>query len=200
MATGKGPQTSVLKGGVFDREPKPGDGKGVGIQERGVLMATHFPADARLFEDVHALQRPSLGHAQIVGDAHQVGRVTERREDRVEVVHGVADLVDRKFLRLAKLSIVVEGLFFEKAPHAVARVEKLVVGDPGLFVGAERSPLSARLPLLHHFDRPLLQVVAGGLADEILDDDKAVSLKGCNLRARQCRHRWSVASVVVFRL
>ena len=200
MATGKGPQTSVLKGGVFDREPKPGDGKGVGEQERGVLMAADFPADARLFEDVHALQRPSLGHPQIVGDAHQIGRVTERRENRVEVVHGVADLVDRKFLRLAKLSIVVERFFFEKAPHAVARVEKLVVGDPGLLVGAERSPLPARLPLLHHFDRSLLQIVAGGLADEILDDDKAVSLKGCNLGARQCRHGWSVASVVVFRL
>ena len=80
VAARLGPQAAVVERGVLDREPEPGDGDRVGVQERGVLVAADLAADARLLEDVHRLQRERVGEADVGGDLGDVGVVGEALE------------------------------------------------------------------------------------------------------------------------
>ena len=96
------PQAPVLERGVLDGEPEADDAERLGVQERGVLVAADLAADVRLLEDVHRLDRQRVSHPDRRGDVGKLGRVAERLEHGVEVVHGVADLVDAQRLVLAE--------------------------------------------------------------------------------------------------
>jgi hypothetical protein len=54
------PQTTILKSGIFQREPKSGDVRWFCIKKRAVLMASNFAADVWLLEDIHRLQQQRL--------------------------------------------------------------------------------------------------------------------------------------------
>ena len=119
------PQAAVLERGVLDREPEPGDGHRVGVEERGVLVAAHLAADVRLLEDVHRLQRQRVDETEVGGDLGESGLVGEPLELVVEVVLGVADLVDAQLLRLRQLAVGAERVLLEEAPRGRPAVEEL---------------------------------------------------------------------------
>ena len=73
---------------------------GIGEEEGRILLENHLAADARLLEYVHRLQRQRFLHAEAVDQGREFRRTRKRLEHRVEVVHGVSDLVDRLRLGL----------------------------------------------------------------------------------------------------
>mmetsp|Transcript_18066 Transcript_18066/g.43126 ORF Transcript_18066/g.43126 Transcript_18066/m.43126 type:complete len:275 (+) Transcript_18066:542-1366(+) len=165
VAAGLGPQAAVVQRGVFQREPEGGDRDRVAVEEAGVLVPAHLAADARLLEDEHAL--PDLRPAQAHAGRHLAQRLAlgEGAEDWVEVVHRVADLVDRQFLGHAQPALLIEGLLLEKATHLVAAVEEVVVDMALLFFGREDRALLAGVESVDDLQRAFTQRgdLGGGL-------------------------------------
>ena len=160
MAARRRPQAPVLERRVLDREPEPGDRHRVGVEERRVLVTADLAADAGLLEDVHALQHERVGQPEIGRHRGQLGRVREALEDRIEIVHGVPDLVDAELLRLAQGAGVVERLLLEEAPRGGAARQELAVAHPFLLLGGEDGALGGRLPLLDELDGALPELGA----------------------------------------
>lgn len=120
MATGYGPKTTVLDRRIFEREPQANDVDWIGVKKRAVLVARHFAADVRLFEDIHRLQKHGIFHADRRRDVFDLLTAREALEDRIEIVKCVSDLVDRLFLRVLQRSVIVEGILLEEEPDLVA--------------------------------------------------------------------------------
>jgi hypothetical protein len=89
---------------------------------------------------------PDLGSARPRSRASSFqARVGGGAERGIEIVHGVADLVDRQFLGLFQLAVRAEGFFLEEAADGVVGAEEVVVGlflldgaeDAGLLAGIE---------------------------------------------------------------
>jgi hypothetical protein len=89
------------------------------VQECGVLMADHLAADPRLLEDVHRLQQQRRNDAEPRDQRRELRPAREAREGRIEVVQGMADLVDRGGLALAQPAALVECLLLEEEPDLV---------------------------------------------------------------------------------
>jgi hypothetical protein len=172
---------------VLDREPETGDGHRVRVEERRVLVTADLAADVGLLEDVHALQRDGVRRGRCRRNAREVGRVAERLERRVEIVHRVPDLVDAELLRLAQGAVVRERLLLEEAPDATAARQEVVVADPLLFArGEHRAPL-VRLELVDDGVRRVAQPRAPRPVDEPLDLEEPVPQVALDLRIAQHR-------------
>mmetsp|Transcript_1185 Transcript_1185/g.4631 ORF Transcript_1185/g.4631 Transcript_1185/m.4631 type:complete len:305 (+) Transcript_1185:45-959(+) len=132
------PQATVADGAVLERDPYPGAGHRVRPEERGVLVRRDLAADARVLEDVHALHRRGLGHAQGPQELAHLRGPRERAERRVDVVHGVSDLVDGLGLRLSQFpGALVEGVLLEEEGEVVAAVQEVRVAGALLVLRRE---------------------------------------------------------------
>src|SRR5262249_47728735 len=80
---------------------------------------------------------PRFGDAEVLHDLGQSRIAREAVEHGIEIVHRMADLVDRERLVLLQPAFIVERLFLEKATDLVARIEEVVVAGAGLVAGAE---------------------------------------------------------------
>ena len=149
------PQAAVVQGGIFQRKPEGGDAHGRGLEEGGVLVPAHFATDAGLLEDVHGLPDFGVLHADIPCHFSQFRCARKRVEHRIQVVHGVADLVDRQGLGLAQRALVVKRLFFKKAAHRVVRIQKVPVNSSHLVIGGEDGAGSGRVKRIHDLPGPL---------------------------------------------
>ena len=138
-------------------------------------MAVDLAADVRLLEDVHALHGQRIVEADVGGDLGELAGVAERLEHRVEVVHGVTDLVDAQRLVLHEPPVGVERLGLEEAPDPGAGVDELAVADPLLLVGGEDRAVLARLERGDDLGGPFAQrgTVLG--RREVLDRQEAVT-------------------------
>ena len=130
--------------------------------------------------------------ADVVGDLGQRRRVREAFEHRVEVVLGVADLVDAQLLGLAQLPVVAERFLLEEAPHLAAARQELLVARPLLLVGGEDRALRARLPVVHELDGALLQLGARRPGRRTLEDQVSVAIGTVPLArcSARCDRRW----------
>jgi hypothetical protein len=72
--------------------------------------------------------------AQVARHRRQFRIARKRFEHRIEVVHRVADLVDRQRLGLLQLAVRAEGFLLEEAAHRVVRAEE--PGVAGAFLVA----------------------------------------------------------------
>ena len=86
-------------------------------------METGLTSDTGLFEDVHRLEQLWVVQAEIGGDRCQLRCATEGLERWVEVVHGVAELVDRLPQGHGERP-VHDGVVLEEPSDLVAGVEK----------------------------------------------------------------------------
>src|SRR3546814_18658975 len=99
------------------------------------LVAGHLATDAGRLEDVHRLQQQRIYQADVAGHGSQLGGAAEPPEHRVDVVHGVTELVDGHVDRLTEVAVSVERVCFEEGPDLVARREEPLVGGAGLLLG-----------------------------------------------------------------
>src|SRR3546814_20144959 len=72
------------------------------------LVAGHLATDAGRLEDVHRLQQQRIYQADVAGHGSQLGGAAEPLEHRVDVVHGVTELVDGHVDRLTEVAVRVE--------------------------------------------------------------------------------------------
>ena len=195
MLSGGHPETTVVACGVFQRKPQPHHTHGRGVQERGVLVPPHLAPDGRLLEDEHRLPHLRLLHTQVTHHGRQVFPVGEGVKHRVEVVQGMADLVDRQVLGLLQSPILGKRLFFKEAVNALRRGQEGLVGaQPCLVVGGKhaRSPIGAtlRVKVRHDLRRTCPQRFNGLCALEARQDHKPLTLP---LLALQCRQATCLA-------
>jgi hypothetical protein len=115
------------------------------VQERGVLMADYLAADPRLLEDVHGLQQQGRRDAELADQRGEVRRAREALEGQIEVVEGMADLVDRGGLALPEPALAVERLLLEEEPDLVARLQEVAVLGMAAPGGREHGRGLARL-------------------------------------------------------
>src|SRR3546814_6151801 len=101
------------------------------------LVAGHLATDAGRLEDVHRLQQQRIYQADVAGHGSQLGGAAEPLEHRVDVVHGVTELVDGHVDRLTEVAVSVERVCFEEGPDLVGRREEPLVGGEGLLLGGE---------------------------------------------------------------
>ena len=120
------PETAVLQRGVFDGEPEADHRLRFGPEERVVAMETDLTSDTGLLEDVHRLEQLGVAEAEIGGDRCQLRCATKGLERRVEVVHGVAEFVDREPEGHGECPIH-DGAVLEEPADLVAGVEKPLV-------------------------------------------------------------------------
>ncbi len=174
---GQGPQAAVLPRGLLDGEPEAGDGPGLGPEEGLVGVAGDLAADPGLLEDVHRLQDRRVLVAQVGAQFGQRRGVAETLEDRVQVVHGVAQLVDRQRLGLAQLAIGRERLLLEEEPGLVPGGEEVLVAVTGLLVGGEDRPHAlVGLEVVDQGLGPPLQLGARRLGHEVPEHQEPVPL------------------------
>ncbi len=185
VPTRLGPQAAVVERGVLDGEPEAGDGDGIGVQERGVLVTADLAADARLLEDVHRLQGQRIDQTDVCGDLGDVRVVGEPLELVVEVVLRVADLVDAQLLRLRQLAIGAECLLLEEAPGARSAREELTVGDALLLVRGEDGSFLGWLPPVDDLERTPAQTPARVDRHEVGQDEEPVTLVRLDLLGTQ---------------
>ena len=124
----------------------------------------------RLLEDVHGLQRERVDEAEVGGHLGEPGLVREPFELVVEVVLGVADLVDAQLLRLRQLAVGAERVLLEEAPRGRAAVEELLVRlrSCSLVVKIVRSLLGCHSPTI---SMARLQLGTRRGVDETLDHE-----------------------------
>ena len=89
-------------------------------------METDLTSDTGLLEDVHRLEQLGVAEAEIGGDRCQLRRAAEGFERRVEVVHDVAEFVDREPEGHGECP-VHDGAVLEEPADLVAGVEKPLV-------------------------------------------------------------------------
>ena len=153
VCAGCHPQAAVAQRGVFQCKPEAGHADGLGLKKSGVLVPAHFAADAGLFEDVHRLPQLRLCQPQPGGHRRERRAVREGVKHRVQVMQGMADLVDRQRLGPAQLAGGVKGLLFKEAAHLVARAQKIIVRCAALRLGGENAGPLARLKSLDYLLR-----------------------------------------------
>ncbi|MEI2756014.1 MAG: hypothetical protein V9F46_06100 [Chitinophagaceae bacterium] len=144
VAAGFNPQASVVQIGILEREPERGHRLRRGVEEGGVLVPADLAADTGLLEDVHRLPDQGLGQPSVPRHLRQRFPARELVEHRVEVMHRVADLVDRQRLVLPQFPVRVEGLFLEEAAHLVGRAHEVGVDLALLLVGGEDGAVQRR--------------------------------------------------------
>ena len=120
------PETAVLLRGVLNGEPEADHRLRFGPEERVVAMETDLTSDTGLLEDVHRLEQLRVTEAEIGSDRCQLRRAAEVLERRVEVVHRVAELVDRQPQGHGERP-VHDGAVLEEPTDLVAGVEKPLV-------------------------------------------------------------------------
>nr|GEU28476.1 hypothetical protein [Tanacetum cinerariifolium] len=181
-----GPHAAVIERGVFQREPERGHAHRVGVEIGGVLVPAYFAADAGLFKNVHRLPDLGVHQADVARDGVQalVGR--EGAERGVQVVHGVADLVDRQRLVLFQLAVRAERFFLEEAAYRVVRAEKIIVGGLFLFDGAEDARLRGGIEIVDNLRRARTQGRDLGGAFKIGQHEVTIALVLLFLRV--CQH------------
>jgi hypothetical protein len=138
-------------------------------------VAGHFPADARLLEDVHGLQQQRLAHPDVAGQRRQLQRPAERAEDGIEVVHGMAELVQAQGGIGPQPAFRIEGAFLEEAADRLAAVQEvLVTGMQRVAVrGEDRRLVGRRHVLPGQFQRPATQLETTLRVDEAGQDQEA---------------------------
>jgi hypothetical protein len=90
-------------------------------------MARHLSANSRLLEDVHRLKQEWIDHPDVMCHRGEFGRSTERVEDRIEVMHRMSELVERKVWLGAERAVLIEGILFEETTDLLAAREEIVV-------------------------------------------------------------------------
>jgi len=175
MAAGLCPHAAVLDRGVLEREPEADAALGCRVQEAAVLVAMHLAADARLLEDVHRLDQQRPRQADRPGDPGEPRIAREPVEHRVEIVQGVADLVQRQLLGLAQPPLGVEGVGLEEEADLVAGFEEVAVAAVALVVGAENRGDARRVEGIDQLGHPPAQRRAGGSGGEAVDDEEALA-------------------------
>ena len=93
MSAWFGPKASVFNGSIFQSEPKTNAGGGFGVKEGGILVVVDHAANAGVFKDKHALYEHRVLHFEVCGQLLQLRGSGEAIENRIEVMHGMADLV-----------------------------------------------------------------------------------------------------------
>jgi len=156
-----------------------------------VRVADDFAADARLLEYVHGLQEARLRHADVFGDSGELGSPAECVEDRVEVVHRVAELVEREMRFAAQPPLAVEGILLEEAADRLAARQEITLGrvaHPAVR-GKDRRLAGRRQVLAREQERALAQREAAFSVHEIRQDQEAVPLVcGLLCRGKVCAH------------
>jgi hypothetical protein len=175
VRAGEGPHAAVVHRRVLEREPEAGHRRRLGVEEGAVLVAAHLAADVRRLEDVHRLDQPWIDEAEILGERRERGRARERGEGRVEVVQGVADLVQREGLGPAQRAGLVERARLEEEADLVARREEVRVGRERLVRGREDGGHPGGIERGDERPRAGDQGVARLGRDEVLDQQEAVA-------------------------
>ena len=92
-----------------------------------VLMRQDFTTDARRFEDVHRLDDRRILEADTFCNLCQLRRTGELVEHWIQVMHGMAHLVQGVLFPLPEFAIVVERAVLEEKANLVARLDEIVV-------------------------------------------------------------------------
>ena len=87
------PQTTILKSGIFQREPKSGDVCWFCVEKRAVLVAGNFAADVWLLEDIHRLQQQRLLDAKVLSQLLDFVAAGKLIKDRIQIMERVPDLI-----------------------------------------------------------------------------------------------------------
>jgi len=127
VAARNAPEATVFNRGVLQRDPEAKAAFGLGAQIGGVLVAHHFAANVRLFENIHGLQRQGLLLAKAGADQPEGILPRESVKGVVKVVHGMADLVERKRQRFGEVAIFVERFFLKEKTCLMAGFEEIAV-------------------------------------------------------------------------
>ncbi len=160
--------------GIFQRKPEAGAAQRGGVQEGGILMAVHFSADMRRLEDVHGLGQQRVPDPKIAGDMPKPRIMRKGGKDRIDIVQGVADLVQGIVLALDEIALLIERLLFEEEADLVAGGAEIVVASMGLGGGGKDRRGRIRIELTHERRNALAQRIAGSRGNEILQQQKSI--------------------------
>lgn len=130
MSAGFGPEASVFYCSVLEGEPQTDAGGGFGIEEGSILVYVDHSADAGVFEDEHALDEHLVLHFEVCGQLLQLRGSGEVVETRIEIMHGMADLVEGMKEIGLQFTGFIESVFFEEEGDFVAGIEEIII--PGL--------------------------------------------------------------------
>src|SRR5262245_17179770 len=172
MGARQGHQTAIFAVGIIERDPQAGDGDGRGVDIGRVLVPADLRADVRLLEEVHGLQELRLGKTERCCQLRDPRLARAAVEHRIEVVQGMADLVQSQ-----RHGLVRRLLLEEEADGAAGLLEVAVLGMT-LVAGREDCADRARIEARHQLGRACLQGIAIGRRQEVAQDQKAVACIG----------------------
>ena len=75
------------------------------------------------------------------------------REPGYQVVHGMADLVDRQLFWPDQLTVFIQGAFFQKAVDGLGRIEKIIITPRIPVAGLEYRALLADIKSGNNIER-----------------------------------------------
>ena len=174
MPARQDPQTSIRNRRILECEPERRYRNGCGVEKTGILMPINGIADVRLFKDIHRLPNLRIEDTEIRRQPGKLCSVRERREDGVEIVHRMPDLINRERFVDAQVTGRIKCLAFEKAADSIRRTEKVVVNVIELIVRRKYRSMFVRVETCHNLLRALSQRCDLGLIFESLDNDETV--------------------------
>ncbi len=165
---------SVVASSIANQNPV--DARRVGPQVGVIGVADDLAADARLLEDVHGLQEQRLGHADVFRDGRELRSAAECVEDGIEVVHRVAELVEREMRLAAQAAFAVESILLEEAADRLAARQEVTLGRVARAAvrGEDRRLVRRRHVLAREQERALAKREASRCIREVGQHEEAV--------------------------
>ena len=129
----------------------------------------------RLLEEVHRLHQQGLAEAHRLRQLGQPRLTRDAVEDRIEIVQGVADLVEGERQRLVRRRLL------EEEANGAARFAEIGVARMSLIAGREDGARRPRIEAGHQLRRPVLQSVAIGRRQKVAQHDEPVAVEGVEI-------------------
>src|ERR1700752_4298326 len=181
MSAGNNPKTSVLDRCILECTPQTNDIDRFSVEKSTVLMTRHFAADVRLFEYIHRLQEQRIPDSEPPCYFLHLLTTREAIEDRIEIMQGMSDLIDRLFLHILQSTIGVESVLFEEETNLIAGGEEVIIGSSVLFVRRKDGYNFRRIKFMDHRRGTLAQLVACSSIGKTLDYEEAAFGVLCEL-------------------
>ena len=144
-------------------------------------MTANFATNMLLLTDVHGLQSEGIRHTNVARHCGKFFCVTECFKNGIKVVHSVSNFVDADFFGLTQDSLLIKCLFFKETVDASGRVNELLVGMSGLFVGGEHTAVTLGVKGCQDFFGSSLEFMAGLMRSEIGNHQKPIAVVIGNL-------------------
>ena len=126
-----GIQAAVFFRRIVECKPETDNTLRLCIKISAILMPDHLAANTGRFENEHGLQHTGIFQAHFPRDCGQAGAVGEGVKYRIQIMHGMTDLVDGLDLVDEQVAILVNCFFFQKTAHSIAGVAKIFVAFGG---------------------------------------------------------------------